>query len=220
MSTPPSPLERLLHLEQHVEQLLSQQAQPPLPRDHEGQPLPSRHLWPVDELLLTRLLRRSPQAIAAYQAPAELTRTDPHGLLLTTAETGSTFQLCELISGDAVVWVCTDPPSWVWGSETFQQLFRTPRGTDSNEDLVLQSLPVFKPVVRGRKWTLIRPGEMVPRDRPFPEQEEQLMLLRRIETLERELSRQRIQQNAEIGELRTQLRLQQDLLERVLRISG
>ncbi len=220
MDAIPSPLERLLQLEHNVEQLLSRQAQPPLARDQEAQPLPSRHLWPVDELLLTRLLRRSPQAIAAYQAPAELTRADPRGWLLTPAETGSTFQFCELISGDAVVWISTDPPSWVWGSETFQHLFRTPRGTDSNEDLVLQSLPVFKPVVRGRKWTLIRPGEMVPRDRPFPEQEEQLMLLRRIETLERELSRQRIQHNAEIGELRTQLRLQQDLLERLLRIAG
>lgn len=220
MDAIPSPLERLLQLEHNVEQLLSRQAQPPLPRDQEGQPLPSRHLWPVDELLLTRLLRRSPQAIAAYQAPAELTRVDPRGWLLTTAETGSTFQFCELISGDAVVWVSADPPAWVWGSETFQHLFRTPPGTDSDEELVLQSLPVFKPVVRGRKWTLIRPGEMVPRDRPFPEQEEQLMLLRRIETLERDLSRQRIQQNAEIGELRTQLRLQQDLLERLLRISG
>lgn len=220
MNVIPSPLERLLQLEHKVEQLLSRQAQPPLPRDLAPPALPPRHLWRGDELLLTRLLRRSPQAIAAYQAPAELSRTDQRGLLLTTAETTSVFQFCELISGDAVVWVTTDSPSWVWGSETFQHLYRAPQGIDNNEDLVLQSLPVFKPVVRGRKWTLIRPGEMVPRDRPFPEQEEQLMLLRRIETLERELSRQRIQQNAEIGELRTQLRLQQDLLERVLRISG
>lgn len=220
MSTLPSPLERLLQLEQHVEQLLSQQAQPPLPQDQESQPLPSRHLWPVDELLLTRLLRRSPQAIAAYQAPAEFTRTDPRGLLLTTAETGSTFRFCELISGEAVVWVSTDPPSWVWESETFQLLFRTPQGTDSAEDLVLQTLPLFKPVVRGKRWSLFRPGEMVPRDRSFPEQEEQLRLLGRIETLERQLSQQRIQHDAMLGELRSQVRVQQDLLKRLLRISG
>jgi hypothetical protein len=116
--------------------------------------------------------------------------------------------------------VSADPPAWLWGSEPFQHLFRTPRGTDSSEDLVLQSLPLFKPVVRGRKWTFIRPGEMVPRHRPFPEQEEQLMLLRRIETLERQLSQQRIQHDSLLGELRTQLHVQQDLLERLLRVSG
>jgi hypothetical protein len=220
MDATPSPLDRLLRLEHSVEQLLSRQAQPPLPRDREGQPLPSRHLWPVDELLLTRLLRRSPQAIAAYQAPAELSRTEQSGWLLNTAAATSVFQFCELISGEAVVWVSTDPPAWLRGSEPFQHLFRTPRGTDSSEDLVLQSLPLFKPVVRGKRWSLFRTGEMVPRHRPFPEQEQQQMLLRRIETLERQLSQQRIQHDSLLGELRSQLRVQQDLLERLLRLSA
>ncbi len=216
----PSPLERLLQLERRVEQLQSQQLQPSLLHEQESQLMPSRHIWPVDELLLTRLLRRSPQAIVAYQASAELTRTEHSGLLLTTSDTPSVFQFSELISGEAVVWVCTDPPSWVWESEMFQHLFRTPRGSDSSEVLVLQVLPVFKPVERGRRWTLFRPGEMVPRHRHFPREEDQLMLLRRIETLERQLSLQKIQQNSEVDELRTQLRMHQQLLERLLRVPG
>jgi len=43
--------------------------------------------WPVDELLLTRLLApASPEALAAYQAPAELTATTQRGLRLSVAE--------------------------------------------------------------------------------------------------------------------------------------
>ena len=87
MNVIPSPLDRLLQLEERVEWLQSLQVQPPLSKDHEYLPLPSRHIWPVDELLLTRLLRRSPQVIGAYQAPAELTCTEKSGLLLTTSET-------------------------------------------------------------------------------------------------------------------------------------
>ena len=61
---------------------------------------------------------------------------------------------------------------------------------------------------------------MVPSQRPLPAHEEQVMLLRRIEILERQLSQQQIQQTAEIGELRTELRIHQDMLARLLRVSG
>ena len=220
MNVIPSPLDRLLQLEERVEWLQSLQVQPPLSKDHEYLPLPSRHIWPVDELLLTRLLRRSPQVIGAYQAPAELTRTEKSGLLLTTSETASVFQFCELIDGDAVAWVSADPPSWVWASETFKSLFKIPRDHESNDNLVLQILPLFKPVERGLRWSLFRAGEMVPSQRPLPAHEEQVMLLRRIEILERQLSQQQIQQTAEIGELRTELRIHQDMLARLLRVSG
>ncbi|MGB5136816.1 MAG: hypothetical protein WBN89_16785 [Prochlorococcaceae cyanobacterium] len=135
------------------------------------------------------------------------------------AETDSVFQLCELTSGDAVVWVQADPPSWVWESENFQQIFPRPDGLEGSQDLVLQSLPVFKPVVRSQRWTLFSPGQMVPRHRPFPEQEKQTMLLRRLENLERRVSQQMTRQECELNELRSQLRVQQDLLSRMLRIS-
>ena len=61
---------------------------------------------------------------------------------------------------------------------------------------------------------------MVPNQRPLPAHEKQVMLLRRIEILERQLSQQQIQQNAEIGELRTELRVHQDMLAQLLRVSG
>jgi len=223
MNAIPSPLERLLQLEQDIQQLQAQQNRsgPALNRVdvvQEGA-VPARHPWPVDELLLTRLLRRSPQVLAAYQAPAQIEVTAQRGLLLTVAQTSSVFQFCELTGGDAVVWVQADPPSWVWESETFQQIFQTPMGVEEPQDLVLQFLPVFKPVVRGRQWTLFRPGEMVPSHRPFPEQAEQLTLLSRVETLERLITQQMARQETEIRELRARLTVQQDQLDRLLRIS-
>lgn len=218
MEAIPTPLDRLLQLERDIEQLQAHTARPSPPPEPPGQ-YPARRPWPVDELLLTRLVRRSPEALAAYQAPAELTPTAQHGLRLTVAETDSLFQLCELTGGDAVVWVKADPPSWVWQSETFQQIFPRPEGLEDSHDLVLQSLPVFKPVVRGQRWTLFSPGQMVPRHRPFPEQEKQMMLLRRLENLERRVSQQMTRHESELNELRSQLQVQQDLLSRLLRIS-
>lgn len=61
---------------------------------------------------------------------------------------------------------------------------------------------------------------MVPTHRPYPEHEEQLMLLRRIDFVERQLSQQSIDHRAEISELRVLLRAQQENLARLLRVSG
>ena len=220
MNVIPSPLDRLLQLEQRVEWLQSLQVQPSLSQVHDYHQLPSRHIWPVDELLLTRLLRRSPQVLGAYQSPAELTRSEQSGLVLTTSETASVLQFCELISGDAVVWLSADPPSWVWESPTFRSLFHVPKDNASTDNLVLQVMPLFKPIERGLRWSLFRTGEMVPTHRPFPEHEEQLMLLRRIDFLERQLSQQTIDHRAEISEIRLLLRAQQETLARLLRVSG
>ena len=218
MTATPSPLDRLLQLERDIEQLRSQTAKPAPPPGPPGES-PARRPWPVDELLLTRLIRRSPQALTAYKEPAELTTTADHGLRLTVAESESLFQLCELTGGDAVVWLQADPPSWVWESESFQQIFSVPKGLDGQHDLVLQTLPIFKPVVRGQQWTLFRKGEMMHRHRPFPEKESQNMLLRRLESLERRVSTEMTRQEHELNKLRSELRVQQDLLNRLLRIT-
>jgi hypothetical protein len=56
MQSDPTPFQRLLRLESTLEQLLAAQ----LP-DHDRRPLHEpcmRAIWPSDELLLTRLLRR------------------------------------------------------------------------------------------------------------------------------------------------------------------
>ena len=173
----------------------------------------------MDELLLTRLIRRSPQALMAYQEPAELTTMANRDLQLTVADSDSVFRLCELTGGDAVVWIQADPSSWVWESESFRQIFSVPKGLDGQPDLVLQTLPVFKPVVRSQQWTLFRRGEMIPRHRPFPEKESQNMLLRRLESLERQVSQEMTRQEHELNELRSELRVQQDMLNRLLRIT-
>lgn len=218
MTATPSPLDRLLQLEQDIAQLRSQSARPTPPPGPPGES-PARRPWPVDELLLTRLIRRSPQALMAYQEPAELTTMANRDLQLTVADSDSVFRLCELTGGDAVVWIQADPSSWVWESESFRQIFSVPKGLDGQPDLVLQTLPVFKPVVRSQQWTLFRRGEMIPRHRPFPEKEGQNMLLRRLESLERRVSQEMTRQEHELNELRSELRVQQDMLNRLMRIT-
>ena len=218
MTATPSPLDRLLQLEQDIAQLRSQSARPTPPPGPPGES-PARRPWPVDELLLTRLIRRSPQALMAYQEPAELTTMANRDLQLTVADSDSVFRLCELTGGDAVVWIQADPSSWVWESESFRQIFSVPKGLDGQPDLVLQTLPVFKPVVRSQQWTLFRRGELIPRHRPFPEKESQNMLLRRLESLERRVSQEMTRQEHELNELRSELRVQQDMLNRLMRIT-
>jgi len=215
-----SPIERLLRLEGRVDQL--SQAVGPLGQLTADLDKTSRKraIWPADEWLLTRLLRRSPIAISSYLAPAELTQTADGGLRLTSAPTSSPWLFCELTGGDALVWLTPDPPSWIWDSEVYTSLFgRHQQGTDG-ADLILQRLPVFKPVVRGRDWALVHPGEMVPRQRRSVAEEEQVELLRRLEQLERHTRQQSARTQAELSQLKATLRVQQDLLDRVLRLLG
>lgn len=214
-----SPYERLLDLERDLERLKSFRV-PEAIRMQGQQSLPPRHIWPGDELLLTRLLRRSPEAIQAYQGHAELTKTAQRGMRLTPADAVSAFQFCEIIDGDAVAWVDHKSIKWAWGSESFHLLFRSPSGIDKPEELMLQALPLFKPIARGQAWTLHRKGEMVLQSRPFPEQADQAMLLRRLEKLDRRFSQQKVQFEAELQDLRSQLHQQQNLLERLLSLSA
>jgi len=219
MDSTPSPLDRLHRLEGDVEKLYGLQRRQASASITEADALPSRHLWRVDEVLLTRLLRRSPEALTAYCSPAQITPTARRGLLLTVADTDSVFQVCEMSSGDAVVWIQTDPPSWVWESKTFQDIFQRPVDILDPTLLVVQSLPVFKAVVRGKQWTLFRAGEMVPRNRLSPENKDQVTLLRRFEKLERQINQEVLKHNHEIIELRSQLLAQQELIDRLLRLS-
>ena len=215
----PSPLERLLALERDLE-LLKAAHVPEFMRT-KGQPTrPPRHIWPADELLLTRILRRSPDAIHAYQDDAELTIVEHRGMRLTGAESTSAFQFCEMMDGDAVVWVNRASVGWAMASDSFLMLFHIPSDFEKPEDLVLQALPLFKPIARGQVWTLHRKGHMILQSNPFPEQAQRDMLLRRLEKLDRRFSQQKVQFEAEIRDLRSQLYFQQTLIERLLRLSA
>lgn len=214
----PTPLERLLALERDLE-LLKASRVPEAIRKQGQSGLPPRHIWPADELLLTRILRRSPAAIQAYQGHAELIKSEPRGLHLTAAETTSAFQFCEIMDGDAVAWVDRSSLRWAWGSDYFQMLFHSPSDVETPDKLVLQALPLFKPIARGQVWALHRKGEMVLQSRPFPEQAEQAMMLRRLEKLDRRFSQQKVQFEAQLQDLRSQLYLQQSLIERLMRLS-
>lgn len=218
MESSPTPLERLLHLEQDMEHLRSLLALPQPQEEGRGSPAP-RSIWPGDELLLTRILRRTPIALTAYQGAADLIATERRGLRLTNAAGASSYQFCELVSGDAVVWIQPNPPAWIWRSPTVARLFHIPPDLDDEQEHMQQTLPLFKPVVRHQQWTLFRQGEIVPQPRPFFEQAEQANQLRRMETLERRVNQIITKYSMEISEIHQQLTVLKDLLNRLQRLS-
>lgn len=216
MQSDPTPFQRLLRLENTLEQLLAAQ----LP-DHARRPLHepcTRAIWPSDELLLTRLLRRSPDVLDAYQAPAELIETEGQGLKLIGSNLSSPFLFSELLSGDAVVWIASSPPDWLWSSATFRRLFAPLPEGHKGDSCTVQTLPLFKPVERGQSWTLSRCGELVPQLNFMPEQAEQAQLLRRLSLLEQLNLQQRVKFESQIQELQVQVRVQQEQIERLLKL--
>jgi hypothetical protein len=212
-----TPFQRLLRLETKIEQLLAAQ----LP-DHVRRPLHepcARAIWPSDELLLTRLLRRSPEVLDAYHAPAELTETEAQGLRLTSSSQPSPFLFCELLSGDAVVWIeNSSSPDWLWSSATFQSLFSPLPDGLKGDSCTIQTLPLFMPVERGQSWTLYRRGELVSQLNLFPAQAEQAQLLRRLSLLEQLNLQQRVVFESQIQELQIQVRVQQEQIDRLLKL--
>jgi hypothetical protein len=217
MSFEPSPFTRLLHLEQAVEQLVAANLSKAV-RNETKQPPASRAIWPADQLLLTRMLRRSPEVLKAYQASAQLSVTKERGIHLCTSEAKSVFQFCELVDGDAVVWLDINSPDWVWESASFRSIFDCPSISEPSSKLVLQELPLFKPICRGETWVLQHRGEMVVQPRPFPEHADQARLLRRLELLERHVGQHNIRLESSIQELRTQVRVQQNQIDQLLRL--
>jgi hypothetical protein len=216
MQSDPTPFQRLLRLESTLEQLLAAQ----LP-DHARRPLHepcARAIWPSDELLLTRLLRRSPDVLDAYQAPAELIETDEQGLRLSTSSQVSPFLFCELLSGDAVVWIASSSPDWLWSSATFRRLFAPLPEGQKGDACTVQTLPLFKPVQRGQSWTLSRCGEIVSQHNFVPEQAEQAQLLRRLSLLEQLNLQQWVKFESQIQELQIQVRIQQEQIDRLLKL--
>jgi hypothetical protein len=216
MPSEPSPLSRLLRLEQTVEQLVKASL-PDSIQVAVKSPPPAPAIWPADPLLLIRLLRRSPQVLAAYQSPAQLSVTKHGAVHLSADKTGSLFLFCELLDGDAVVWLDHSSPDWAWQSETFRSIFQSPTHFPAAR-LVIEELPLFRPIERGERWVLQRRGAMVLQARPFPEQDDQATLLRRLDSLERQVVQQNTRHESLINELRSQLNSQQVLIDQLLRI--
>lgn len=217
MTNDPTPFDRLIRLERLVADMQLRAGPPQLPSPIEHSLL-ERHQWPADELLLTRLIRRSPEALKAYEAPAELTQTDSQGVLLKAISGSSPFRLCELSNGDAVVWLSPEHENWIYDTAIFSCLFNAPSILDKERTLVLQSLPRFVRKIQGREWTLETPGEMLPKDRPFVEKAEQAKLELRIKKLEQFFARMRGSLDAELVALRSKVQLLQDQLDRLLRL--
>jgi len=217
MTSEPTPFQRLLRLESAIEQLLAAQL-PGEGRSPLNQAVPQA-IWPSDELLLTRLLRRSPDVLDAYQAPAELIDTEGQGLRLTRSHQPSHFLFCELLNGDAVVWMANNPPAWLWESSAFLRLFRPLPAGHGGDSCIIFTLPLFKPVEGGQSWKLLRQGELVPQLHLIPEKADQAQLLRRLSLLEQQGLQQRLRFESQIQELQVQLRVQQEQIERLLKLA-
>jgi hypothetical protein len=220
MPNSPSPIERILKLEAELDRLRQQLDHETAEVDDSPRVSVSRAIWQADEILLTRLIRRSPEAISAYRAAAELTTSSDGNLRLTSAITNSPFWFCELSNGDATVWLTAAPPDWIWNTDVLQHLFIIHEASSIMENLVLQRLPIFKPVVRGRDWSLFQPGEMIPRGRRFQVAQEQALLVRRLETIERDFRQQTVKRDQEFARLQTMLLVQQDLINRLCQVRG
>jgi uncharacterized coiled-coil protein SlyX len=219
MTSNPTPFERLLRLEQLVSDLVTQTSTPRLPAVHESS-LPTRHLWPADELLLTRLIRRNPEALKAYEAPAELIQTKEQGVVLKAIAESSPFRFCELTSGDAAVWLAQEHESWLYTTDIFRSIFKAPIISDKQASLVLQSLPRFIRKVQGQEWTIERMGQMIPKTRPFVEQAEQAELEQRIQRLELTFARMSGGLDAELSALKSHVQILQDHLDRLLKLNA
>ena len=218
MTSDPTPFERLIKLE-HLVGELQAQLNPSTPSLEECA-LPQRHLWPADELLLARLIRRNPEALRAYGAPAELILIEGQGVLLKAIAGSSLFRFCELPIGDAVVWVSQEHESWLYDTEIFRGIFEAPESIGNGELLVLQALPRFVRKVQGLEWVLERRGEMIPRGRPFVEQADQAELEQRIQRVEQTFARMRGSLDSELSSLRSHVQILQDQLDRLLRLRG
>jgi hypothetical protein len=219
MTTSPTPFERLLRLEQLLSDLQAQHSSPPLPAVDESS-LPKRHLWPADELLLTRLIRRNPEALKAYEAPAELIQTAEQGVVLKAIVASSPFRFCELTNGDAVVWLAQEHESWLYTTDIFRSIFKAPTTSEKDAFLVLQLLPRFIRKVQGREWTIERLGQMMPKTRPFVEQAGQAELERRIQRLELTFARMSGGLDAELSALKSHVQILQDHLDLLLKLNA
>lgn len=218
MTPDKSPLSRLLRIEAAVEALQNQSLSL-LEDNSNSAPTASRHIWPADELLLTRLLRRSPKALLAYSADAELSMSDAGGVVLELSQARSLFQLCELSNGDAVVWASANAPDWLYRSEAFLNVFKVPNGMVDSTGLAIQKLPLFKPIARGCKWKLLLSGEIFPQGVPFPEESENENILKRLDTLERGLARLLASHDVALRDLSAQMKEQQVQIDSLLRLT-
>jgi hypothetical protein len=203
----PTPIDRLLALEAAVERLYINEADLNVSSRNEI-PQRSHAIWQADELLLTRLIRRSPVALHAYLIPAELTLTDNGGIILETSHHNSPFFFCEINDGE------------VKNLEIFHCVFDRPESCKSTDLLAIQRLALFKPIVRGEKWTMHRKGELVLRSINIPEQTQNMNILTRLDELERNLSRLSSIYYTEIRNLRTISLTHEQQLSALMRISS
>lgn len=217
MDDVPTPMERLLRLEACIEQLNRQLLQAP-DAVKPGEGRPTRQVWPADEQLLTRCLRRTPQVVQAYQSGGELTATEGGGVLLEPSAQQGLVHLCELNNGDAVAWLTRNAPDNHLGLSAIGRIFAIPAGVTRLQELTIQRLPLFKPIVLHNRWTLARRGELTRKGATCPEESANEAINGRLERLERAMSHLSARHEDRLRELQVKLETQQKELDQLLRL--
>lgn len=217
MADHPTPLERLLRLEACIEQLNRRLLQAP-DAVTPGEGRPTRQVWPADEQLLTRCLRRTPQVVQAYQAGGELTAAAGAGVLLEPSARQGLVQLCELNNGDAVAWLPRNAPDSHLELQAIVRIFSIPRDVTGLQELSIQQLPLFRPIVLHKRWTLARRGELTHKGAACPEESVNEVVNGRLERLERAVAQLSASHEDRLRELQVRLETQQKALDQLLRL--
>lgn len=215
-----TPMERIIRLEDLLDELQAtligeRSGTTAAPAPHQQKPLA---IWPADELLLTRLWRRSPGALSAYLRQGELFTTGNGDVLLEKTDRKTYIGFCEVASGDALLCVPPNAPDAVFASLACKQAFKIPEGHKIDSGASIQTLPLFRPIERGKRWKLLRAGEINLNGFSPLDETENLALLSRLEKLERNQAKLAANQQVAIQDLKNQLAILQEQMDTYLRI--
>lgn len=215
-----TPMERITRLEDLLDELQStligeRSGTTAAPAPHQQKPFA---IWPADELLLTRLWRRSPSALSAYLRQGEMFTTGNGDVLLEKTDQKTYICFCEIANGDALLCVPPNAPDAIFASLARMQAFKIPEGHKIDDSTSIQMLPLFRPIERGKRWKLWRAGEINLNGYSPLNETENLALLSRLEKLERNMAKLAANQQVAIQDLKNQLAILQEQMNTHLRI--
>ena len=216
-----TPIDRLVRLEQLTEELMQlgwaerhrRNQAPPSPPAWAGS-APHQALWQGSEQLLTLLHRRHPEALLAYEAPAEvLPGSRQEATRISRCDGPSSYRLVWLRGGDALIYPAFGHAAAIYASSGFQALFDiSPHDLETVGVLVRPARA--RPIRSGQLWVLDGRGRMERSAVPMASPESlQAALEERLDSLERQMQRQQTRHQQEIQNLRESFLLQEQTLE-------
>ncbi|SAY38939.1 hypothetical protein [Candidatus Synechococcus spongiarum] len=212
----PTPLQRLATLEGNVARLEQQQTTPPpapSQADTSKRRLPQ---WTGDSLLLAQLQRRHPEALQAYEQPADLAMNKNGRVSLAIDKAAAPFVFVVTPpDGDALLYPAADPPDWLLEGSLIRGLFALP-GDPHGLPLKLERPARFIAARQGEEWVFHSQGELVPTVASRRQAEEK----RRQQERWEELIRRQQQQAIDLKALKEQVAVLDRALQRLCRIQN